>query len=188
MQMFLAFIFYRQLGSLSKLFLNRYCEDGIDPLLRSLASYGIIGSREAQCFEIAANVTTGSYLLIPFVTGLALCGTYVVKAYIQYLRERLDEEDDLSEEEKLRAFDRTTWDNRENAVENMRPPPVLFTDTFRWTLRPAVGTGVGSPSASYQPSTGEQPKIENVTTFPVADTSSSEDDNNVDKSPDEGGK
>ena len=138
-----------QLGSISKLFLNRYCES-LDPTLELMASYGIIEPKDAQCFELEASIASGAYLLIPFVFGLAIVGSYVIKAYIQYLREKHDEEEDTSEEAKLRAFDRTTWDNRENALESIRKPPVLFTDTYRWTLRlagPGDSSTVGDGSA-----------------------------------------
>ena len=138
-----------QLGSVSKLFLNRYCES-LNPSLELLSSYGVIEPQDAQCFELEATIALGAYLLIPFVFGLAIVGSYVIKAYVQYLREKHDEEEDTSEEAKLRAFDRTTWDNRDNALESIRKPPVLFTDTYRWTLRlagPGDNSTVGDGSA-----------------------------------------
>lgn len=137
-----------QLGQVSKLFLNRYC-DSLNPLLETLAAYGILDPKDAQCFELEASIASGAYLMIPFVFGLALVGSYVIKAYIQYLREKNEEEEDSPEENKLRAFDRTTWDNRENALESIRHPPVLFTDTFRWTLR-TIAPGDNS-TVSSQP-------------------------------------
>ena len=33
----------------------------------------------------------------------------------------------VPEDEKLRAFDRTTWDNRSEAMDSIRPPPVRRT-------------------------------------------------------------
>ena len=156
-----------QLGSISKFFLNRYCET-IDPFLKLAASYGIIEANDAQCFELSASIAVGAYSLVPFVIGLAMLGTYVVKAYIQTLREQADEEDGISEEDKLRAFDRTTWDNREGALEAVRDPPVLFTDTFRWTLAQKQGTatnglvprdveGVNKPLQVLDTSSSDEP-------------------------------
>ena len=87
----------RQLGAISKLFINRYCES-ITPAMQLMAGYDVFDGQDAQCFELAASIAGGAYLLIPFVCGLALLGTYVVKAYIQYLRELQDEEEDISAE------------------------------------------------------------------------------------------
>lgn len=169
-----------QLGQISKLFLNRYCES-INPTLELIASYGIIDTRDAQCFELAATIAEGAYALIPFVIGLALLGTYVVKAYIQTLREQADEEDEVSEEDKLRAFDRTTWDNREGALEAIQDPPVLFTDTFRWTLVQKEGTaqeelvpfdvhGVDKPPVA-ETSSSDEPDVKSMESKSVESTS-----------------
>lgn len=165
-----------QLGEISKLFINRYCEQ-IDPLLQLAASYDIIEARDAQCFELAASIAQGAYALIPFVIGLAMVGTYVIKAYIQTLREQHDEEQYTTEEEKLRAFDRTTWDNRESALENVRDPPVLFTDTFRWTLYSMAGTEDDSLDLTVADE-ADFAKPLDTPTYPVADTSDSDGDSN----------
>jgi len=161
-----------QLGSISKLFVNRYCES-IDPMLHLIAAYGIIDARDAQCFELGASIAEGAYALIPFTIGLALVGTYVLKAYIQTLREEQDEEEYVTEEEKLRAFDRTTWDNRDGALENIREPPVLFTDTFRWTLARNEGTGDDSLELTVADE-ADADKPLTAPTYPVVDTSDSD--------------
>lgn len=157
-----------QLGSISKLFINRYCES-INPTLELMASYGIIHPQNAQCFELAASIAEGAYSLIPFTIGLAIIGTYVFKAYIQTLREQADDEDAVSEEDKLRAFDRTTWDNREGALESIRNPPVLFTDTFRWTLVQKEGTATNGLLAQDVEGLDKSPAV------PILDTSSSDE-------------
>lgn len=164
-----------QLGSISKLFINRYCES-VNPILDLIAAYGIIDARDAQCFELGASIAEGAYALIPFTMGLALVGTYVVKAYIQTLREQHDEEDCVTEEEKLRAFDRTTWDNRDSALENIHDPPVLFTDTFRWTLARKEGSGDGSAELTVSDEAmviADKPLA--APTYPAAETSDSDD-------------
>lgn len=121
-----------------------------------------------------ASIEYGAYLLIPFTCGLAVLGTYVVKAYIQYLRELHDAEDDITEEDKLRAFDRTTWDNRESALENIRNPPVLFTDTFRWTLCKEDIPRVETLFASSTPAPEDLKIVDQAATL-AADSSSSEE-------------
>jgi hypothetical protein len=167
-----------QLGAVSRLFINRYCTS-VTPTLQWAAGYGMISAGDAQCFEIAASITAGAYLLIPFAFGLAVLGSYVVKAYVQQLREFQEGDDEISDDEKLRAFDRTTWDNRESALENIRKPPVLFTDTFRWSLRKEDGGSVETVFASAsQPSADEEMEKLMATpaeTLPLAETSSSED-------------
>lgn len=163
-----------QLGSISKLFLNRYCQS-IQGVLVQAAYYGIIKEQDAQCFEMEASVTSGSFLLIPFVICLALINTYVVKAYVQFLREKHEEGERVTEEDKLRAFDRTTWDNRQDALKNVRSPPVLFTDTFRWTLRPQPGTA--SDAGTVEGS--DDGKLAAIDTYVLPETSSEEDNIDV---------
>jgi Paraquat-inducible protein A len=167
-----------QLGAVSILFVNRYCESFVGTI-HMAAGYGFIADRDAQCFKLEASIMSGAYLLIPFAFGLSALGTLVVKAYVQQLRECQDVDDVISDEEKLRAFDRTTWDNRENALESIRKPPVHFTDTFRWILRKKDGSMVETSSESSSQVSGveEMDKLlaTSVETAPVAETSSSED-------------
>jgi len=136
-----------QLGQVSRLFLNTYCDD-LNPLLESLAFYGVIATNDAQCMEVEASIGFGAFLLIPFVFGLASVGSFVIKAYTQYLRQKHDDEVDTSEMDKLRAFDRTTWDDRDEAATIIQKPPIGFTDTFKWALR-AAGVGDNSTVASH---------------------------------------
>lgn len=164
-----------QLGSVSKLFINRYC-GSINGILVQLAYYGIIGERDAQCFEMEASIAAGAYLLVPFVSGLAVINTFVVKAYVQYLREKKHEEDQVTEEEKLRAFDRTTWDNRNDALDNIRPAPVLFTDTFRWSLKVVPNTGKEVNKLAEESDDGTHPMTAEAT-YVVPETSSSDEEN-----------
>lgn len=168
-----------QLGNISKLLLNRYCES-INDILIQLASYGLIDNQDAQCFEMVASITSGAYLLVPFVLGLALLNTYVVKAYVQYLQEKKHEAEAVTEEDKLRAFDRTTWDNRMDALENIRPVPVVFTDLFRWTLWVQPNTSkMGEKLLVVEENEDGTQVLTAAATYALPDTSSSGDEENT---------
>lgn len=113
--------------------LNHFCTS-LDFTLNLMVYYGILQQNDAQCFALEASITAGAYLLVPITLCMSLLNTFVVKAYVQELREKAEGKELVSEDENLRAFDRTTWDNRADAVEAIRPADVLFTDTFRWAL------------------------------------------------------
>lgn len=123
-----------QLGSISQLMLNRFCSS-LEFTMNLLVYYGILDPRDAQCFALEASIMAGAYLFVPLVCCLALLNAFVTKAYVQHLREKQDEVDLPTEDDKLRAFDRTTWDSRREATRNIKSPDVLFTDTFRWLLQ-----------------------------------------------------
>jgi hypothetical protein len=151
--------------------LNQFCTS-LDFTLNLMVYYGILQENDAQCFALEASITAGAYLMVPIVAGLALVNTFVVKAYIQYLREKSEEEQTASEDDKLRAFDRTTWDSRVEAMESIYDPPVLFTDTFRWVLR-REDNGVNRPN--HQHEVHSESKFDVTQTFLAEDSSSDEE-------------
>ncbi|CAB9514500.1 Paraquat-inducible protein A [Seminavis robusta] len=130
-----------QLGSVSQLMLNQFCTS-LDFTLNLLVYYGVLSQNDAQCFALEASIAGGSYLLVPLTAGLALLNTFVVKAHVQNLREKEEANYSIPEDEKLRAFDRTTWDCRSEALRTIRSPDIEFTDTFRWMLRHKEGSMV----------------------------------------------
>lgn len=152
--------------------LNHFCTS-LDFTLNLMVYYGILEQNDAQCFALEASITAGAYLLVPITLCMALMNTFVVKAYIQQLREKEEATKFVSEDEKLRAFDRTTWDSRTDAMGSIRPVGVVFTDTFRWALE-------GQKSRSFQRSKSDldltRKEIANVGTYPLADITATSSD------------
>lgn len=107
----------------------------IDTLFGMLVYYDILGKEKARCFRVESTVLPGSYLLLAGAVMLALLNTFVNKATFHYFwdqdcaRKEAAMEEHLSFEEEPAPLD-----NKE--LRKIRPPPVLFTDTFRWLLRP----------------------------------------------------
>ena len=132
--------------------LNQFCTS-LDFTLNLLVYYGVLERNDAQCFALEASIAAGCYLLVPLTIGLALLNTFVTKAYIQQLREKAEASYSIPEDEKLRAFDRTTWDSRSQALQTIRTSQITFTDIFRWTLRHGAGV-----SFSKKKLTSESPK------------------------------
>jgi len=145
----------------------------LDFTLNLLVYYGILKEGDAQCFELEASIAAGTYLLVPITAGLALLNTFVVKAYIQHVREKKDEQNTVSEDEKLRAFDRTTWDNRADAIISIRNPNVDFTDTFRWMLRSGDLRTAGPPGRAFL---SDPYKIVEMETYSLAGTTKSDEE------------
>ena len=152
--------------------LNNFCTS-LDFTLNMLVYYGILDNRDAQCFALEASIMAGAYLFVPLTCCLAVLNAYVVKAYTQNLREKQEETEFYTEDEKLRAFDRTTWDSRAEAIKVIRHPQVTFTDTFRWTLRRQQNV---ADDPWKTKSGAEAPQVFQIDTIPLAKTSCSDEE------------
>jgi hypothetical protein len=148
--------------------LNKFCTS-LDFTLNLLVYYGVLNKNDAQCFALEASIAAGCYLLVPLAACLALLNMFVVKAYVQQLREKEEANYSTPEDEKLRAFDRTTWDSRSEALQAIRGPEINFTDTFRWTLRHSENDIVRK-DAFKKKTVPENPKILEGETNPLQRT------------------
>ena len=151
--------------------LNHFCTS-LDFTLNLMVYYGILVKNDAQCFALEASITAGAYLLVPITMCMALLNTFVVKAYIQQLREKEEEKEDVSEDEKLRAFVRKTWDSRAVAMQSIRPSEILFTDTFRWALRGQNSSSSQRPKSALDPTK----QLTDIETYPLADITATSSD------------
>ena len=141
--------------------------------LNLLVYYGVLDDGDAQCFALEASIMAGAYLFVPLACCMAALNAFVVKAYSQRMSEKWDEDNMPSEDEKLRAFDRTTWDNRNEAMNSIRNPPTRFTDSFRWLLRRDANA---RPPDFWKRKTKGSSKLVDIATMPLAKTSGSGSD------------
>ena len=123
-----------QLGPISSFMINSYC-DGLDDTFATLVYYGILKPVDAQCFRVQAEIQNGTFILIAASALLFLLHTFVVKAVNQYERDAsllhtLQEDGKLAHPHS--GLSRGEYDE---AMEKLKPSPVLFTDTFRWVMR-----------------------------------------------------
>ena len=123
-----------QLGPLSEYLINAYC-DGLSGTLATLSYYGILEAEDAQCFKVAAKIESGTYFLITGAFLLALLNSFIMNAVIQ-------EERDASEwhtpQEHVKFGESTSDLSPEEyaqIIDSIDPPPVLFTDKYRWAMR-----------------------------------------------------
>jgi len=121
-----------QLGPISDFMVNIYCE-GLSGTLAVLAYYGIIDASDAQCFRVQAGAEFGVYILAISAVLLAFLNTFVMKAVSQYERDQSAIVAILQDTPKL-ADNEFTERDVAAARENITPPAVMFTDTFRWVL------------------------------------------------------
>lgn len=152
--------------------LNNFCSS-LEFTLNLLVYYGVLDEGDAQCFALEASIMAGAYLFVPLICCLAFFNAFVAKAYVQHLREKQEEEDEASEDEKLRAFDRTTWDSRADALRNIKKPQVLFTDTFRWTLRRQTNASFND---TWKNKSSPAPQLFEIETMPLANKTSGSDE------------
>jgi uncharacterized paraquat-inducible protein A len=122
-----------QLGPISEFMINSYC-NSLNDTFAQLVYYGLLNEEDAQCFSVGTSIESGSYILAGGAVLLALVNSFVSKAAFQYFRDQADSNEEEVDADMLGDVE---IDNAESAASNIRPVPVLFTDTFRWLLRTA---------------------------------------------------
>lgn len=100
-----------------------------------LAYYGVLQFRDSHCYRVEATIMNGAYFLASGAVLLAILNSFVMKASYQYYwdkdccRKEMAVRNHLTPEEAATPVD-------EDILKRIHPPPVLFSDTFRWLLRP----------------------------------------------------
>lgn len=107
---------------------NVYCRS-LDDTFSEWVFFGIIKEEDAQCFSVESTISVGFYILALGAVLLALINTFVIKATIQYFRDRAFESSTLLLDEEKQEVVATP------DINDVRPIPVLFSDTFRWLMR-----------------------------------------------------
>jgi hypothetical protein len=135
--------------------INSYCEN-LEDLFAQMVYYGVLKDEDAQCFSVSASIEMGSFVLASASLVLTFLCSFVVKAVAQYLRDEteafsrptLGQQGDTMLNKSVSYSERTSHtddddddEGGEVAGENgysgtIHPVPVLFTDSFRWLLRP----------------------------------------------------
>jgi hypothetical protein len=99
-----------------------------------LAYYGILDKVDSHCFRIDATIKSGFYVLFAGTFLLTILSSFVQKASFQHVydieaaKKLLALDDYLPLEGALAPID-------DELYKAITPPPVLFTDAFRWALR-----------------------------------------------------
>ena len=140
--------------------INSYC-DSLEDTFAQLVYYGILAEEDAQCFSVRSSIEGGSFMLAAGAVLLALLNTFVVKALIQYFRDKDElEKRCLDSEPSDVKSDHTSGTASEEEGDGdhaaqIHPVPVLFTDTFRWTLR-RDNEGINSSRSFVPEAAGKQ--------------------------------
>ena len=128
------FTLNRQLAPTSETIMADQCNE-FEEFFGILAYYGILDFQDSHCFRVEATIMNGAYLLVSGAVLLAILNSFVMKASYQYYwdkdccRKEMAVKNHLTEEEAATPVD-------DVLLKRLHPPPVLFTDTFRWLLRP----------------------------------------------------
>lgn len=107
---------------------------GVNEVFRMLAYYGILEREKAHCFRVEATILTGAYFLLAGTLLLALLNSFVMKASFHHFWDKECIRKEEAMDEHL-TFEEAKSPVDEEVYKEIRPPPVLFTDTFRWLLR-----------------------------------------------------
>ena len=155
----------RQLGPVSEFMINSYC-DSLKDIFAQAVHYGVLKEEDAQCFRVQSSIEGGSYMLTLAALLLAFVNTFVIKATVQYFRNKSELENKMLMEEDLER-DRLSLDTSSSSDEGsadagfsarIHPPPVLFTDTYRWMLRSETGGLPASSRAMFAADTNSTPQ------------------------------
>jgi hypothetical protein len=118
-----------QLGPVSDFMINEYC-GSLKGTFQALVYHGILKEEDATCFLVSAKPETASYILAAAAVLLALLNSFVNNAVNQYFREKV-----ASDKRSMMSLDALQDEGEPDDLrKNIQPPPVLFTDRFRWFL------------------------------------------------------
>ncbi len=126
-----------QLGPISSFMVNEYC-GSLDGFFAELVFFGLLKTEDAQCFSIKSSIEKGFFILAVGAMLLSLMNAFVTMATTQYCRDysrpkRLHQTQELgSTLEHADEGQEVTADHLDLPIQ---PPPVLFTDSFRWLLQ-----------------------------------------------------
>jgi len=130
-----------QLNPISSFMINAYC-DNLSDTFAQMVYYGVLKDEDAQCFSVSARIEKSAFILTAGVILLSFLSSFVCKAMVQHLYDERNLE--LQQIQGKRDFNNVSLDEIELAsiITNtgIRPPPVFFTDSFRWMLKTADGT------------------------------------------------
>jgi len=104
--------------------------------------YGIMKKEDAQCFRVNTSINGGFYILAAAAVLLALLNTFVLKAVRQYDRDKDQQEHDKAQNspprhamlKQLTTTRPEEFSDDAAKFDEIRPVPVLFSDTFWWLL------------------------------------------------------
>jgi len=122
-----------QLAPTSETMMADQCSE-FEYLFEMLAYYNIVAFQDSHCYRVEANIMSGTYFLITAALMLSILNSFVMKASFQYFwdkdscRKEIDVKKQLAPEQASAPVDETVY-------KEIYPPPVLFTDAFRWMLR-----------------------------------------------------
>lgn len=122
-----------QLAPTSETIMSKQCAE-FESFFEMLAYYNVLENQDSHCFRVEATVMNGTYFLFCGAILLSISQSFVMKASYQYYwdkeccRKEMATKDHLSPAEAATPVD-------EIVFKGVHPPPVLFTDSFRWLLR-----------------------------------------------------
>lgn len=122
-----------QLGPISEFMINSYC-GGLNEFFANMVLYGLLDTADAQCFRVDSRIEPGFFFLTGGTVLLALLGSFVTKATVQFLRESELQPTELSVPTTPLGSEEELSDEPSEKMK-IEPVPVLFTDTFKWCLR-----------------------------------------------------
>jgi len=123
-----------QFGATTGRLMMEVCGD-LQELIDMLLYFDILEFEDANCFRTEVDIDYGVFFLAAAAILLLLFNTFVHKAQLHYLWDKqvygkmVYRRDSLLKSEMVvKEFD------QDEAMRSIHPPPVLFTDMFRWSL------------------------------------------------------
>jgi len=121
-----------QLGPLSELLINEYC-GGLEATFRDLVSAGFLKEEDGQCFLVKSTLKAGFWIILAGSLFLAFFSSFVTKALSQFLWDK--KEAAKKEKRSIEGAETSGAETSDTNIDNIRPVPVLFSDSFRWMLK-----------------------------------------------------
>eukprot|EP00536_Pseudo-nitzschia_multiseries_P000119 jgi/Psemu1/233300/estExt_Genewise1.C_20293 len=147
-----------QLGSVSNFMINAYCKN-LEDTLAQMVYFGVLNERDAQCFSVTSDINNNAFFLVAGAVLLSFLSSFVFKATFQYFRDLENSFEGTNESSSncldgASQYDDRTEKDDTGVASNIRPVPVLFTDTFRWLLNSSYALASSSRTLSADSDNG----------------------------------
>jgi len=136
------FISSWQLGPVSDFMINAYCKN-LEETFAQMVYFGILKEEDGQCFGVSSRIGHNTFILLAGAILLAFLSSFVSKAVVQHLHDQARQGLQIQgKDDRINMFPdeistKSSSDDEmpdSGIIANIRPVPVLFTDSFRWML------------------------------------------------------
>lgn len=110
------------------------CSD-YNAIFDALAYYGFFEKADAHCYRVEATIESGAYVLGAACLLLIVLNSFVTKATYHYFWDKESAHKMSTLQKQADPEESPHMPDDPDTMSKIRPPPILFTDAYRWLMR-----------------------------------------------------